>query len=64
MRIARATGGEYLEGLDPQAQGLVARLEGRAWAYRDLWPPLSLAALALFLLDLIARKLPLPGGER
>ncbi len=62
MRVAQATGGEYLEGLDPQ--GLVARLEGRAWAYRDLWPPLSLAALALFLLDLIARKLPLPSRER
>jgi Mg-chelatase subunit ChlD len=57
MRVAQATGGEYLEGIDPQ--GLQALLEGRAWTYRDLWQPLGLAALALFLLDLVVRKLPL-----
>lgn len=55
-RIARATGGEYLE----DAENLPAKLQGRTLSYREVWQPISLVALFFFLLDLIARKLPIP----
>ena len=56
MQISGTTGGRYLEALGD----LPALLEGRAWTYRDIWQPLSLLALLLFVFDLAARKLPLP----
>lgn len=55
-RIARETGGEYLENLDD----LATRLHGRTWVYRDIWQPLVLLSLLFFLADLAARKLPIP----
>jgi Mg-chelatase subunit ChlD len=57
-RIARETEGEYLESLGD----LAPLLEGRAWTYREVWQPVVLLALLVFLADLAARKLPLPGS--
>ncbi len=54
-RIARATGGEYLE----DTENLAAQLQGRTRSYRDIWQPVTLAALLLFLVDLMVRKLPI-----
>jgi len=56
MRMARETGGEYLDS----AEDLATRLQGRTWIYRDLGQPMVLLALLFFLLDLVARKLPIP----
>lgn len=53
--IAETTGGEYLESIDD----LPSLLEGRAYAYQDIWSSLALASLLLFLFDLVMRKLPL-----
>ncbi|OGF53225.1 MAG: hypothetical protein A2Z21_09650 [Candidatus Fraserbacteria bacterium RBG_16_55_9] len=55
-KIARATGGEYLE----DAGTLPPRLQDRTRSYRDIWQPIALVALFFFLVDLIARKLPMP----
>ncbi len=55
-RIAYTTGGQYLDTLE----GLSEQLAREARVYRDLWQPLAVLALLLFVGDLIARKLPLP----
>lgn len=55
-RIAHTTGGEYLDTLE----GLNEKLAREARVYRDLWQPLAVLALLLFVGDLIARKLPGP----
>jgi len=57
-RIAYTTGGEYLDTLE----GLSERLAREARVYRDLWQPLAVLALLLFVGDLVARKLPWPRG--
>ncbi len=57
-RLSYETRGEYLENLE----GLAPLLRGRAWFWRDIWQTLALLALALFLVDLIFRKLPTPGS--
>jgi len=54
-QIAYETGGQYLES----DQGISSLLRGRTLVYREIWQPMVLIALGLFLADLIARKLPL-----
>jgi hypothetical protein len=54
VHIARQTGGLYLEGAD----ALPPVLLGHAIVYHEIWAALMLVGLALFTLDLIARKLP------
>ena len=53
--MTETTDGQYLASIDD----LPSLLEGRAYAYRDIWSSLALASLALFLMDLVMRKLPL-----
>ena len=53
--IAETTGGQYLTSIED----LPSLLEGRAYAFQDVWSSLALASLILFLLDLVMRKLPL-----
>ena len=54
VHIAQQTGGRYLEG----ASKLPPQLLGHRVIYLEIWPALLLAGLALFLADLITRKLP------
>ena len=56
QQASSITGGQYLEN---PAQ-LQQFLEGRTQSYRDIWPTLILIALGFFMLDLIARKIPMP----
>ncbi len=54
QHMADTTGGQYLEN----PNSLQEFLKGQALIYHDIWQEILLAALLLFLADLIMRKLP------
>jgi uncharacterized membrane protein len=65
-RLAADTGGRVISSADDQ-QGLAAVLHrepGMSAAGDDAWRYLLLAALALFFLDIVARRLAIPEGLR